>query len=60
MTDSKKILAIADAHHGMVTTAMVVDAGLSRGSLKYLADTGSLEKYPVGYTRSPRCGKMNS
>lgn len=43
MTDSQQILELAERNNGVVTTAMVVEAGFSRGSLKYLSDKGSLE-----------------
>jgi predicted transcriptional regulator of viral defense system len=48
MTRSKQILSLAEQHHGVVTTAMVVSAGLPRGSLKYLADTGRLDRASRG------------
>ncbi|MCR5499576.1 MAG: type IV toxin-antitoxin system AbiEi family antitoxin domain-containing protein [Acetatifactor sp.] len=43
MTDSKQILELAKQNNGVITTAMVVNAGFSRGSLKYLSDMGRLE-----------------
>ena len=42
MTDSKKILELAKQNNGMITTAAAVNAGFSRGSLKYLLDVGRL------------------
>jgi len=41
--DSKQILELAKQNNGFITTAMVVNAGYSRGSLKYLSDMGRLE-----------------
>lgn len=39
MTDSKQILELlAKNNNGVITTAMVVNAGFSRGVLKYLSD----------------------
>lgn len=43
MDHSREILNLAKQNNGIVTTAMVVSAGIPRGSLKYLADKGSLE-----------------
>ncbi len=53
MTDSKKILELAKRNNGIVTTAMVVEAGISRGTLKYLSDTGALEKASRGVYKLP-------
>ena len=53
MTDSKQILELAKQNNGVVTTAMVVNAGFSRGSLKYLSDTGSLERVSRGVYTLP-------
>lgn len=44
MSETQGILELARKNNGMVTTAMVVQAGYSRGCLKYLSDTGNLEK----------------
>ena len=44
MTDCQRLLELAKQNHGIVTTAMAVDAGIARGTLKYLSDTGVLEK----------------
>lgn len=44
---------IAKQNNGVVTTAMVVDAGFPRGSLKYLADSGRLEKAVRGVYTLP-------
>lgn len=43
MDHSREILNLAKQNNGIVTTAMVVSAGIPRGSLKYLADKGSLD-----------------
>ena len=53
MTDSKQILELAKLNNGVITTAMVVNAGFSRGSLKYLSDTGSLERATRGVYTLP-------
>ena len=53
MNDSKAIIELAKQNNGVITTAMVVAAGFSRGILKYLADKGALEKSARGvYTLS--------
>lgn len=43
MNHSNEILNLAKQNNGIVTTAMVVSAGIPRGSLKYLTDKGGLE-----------------
>ncbi|MDO5405853.1 MAG: type IV toxin-antitoxin system AbiEi family antitoxin domain-containing protein [Eubacteriales bacterium] len=48
MSYSQEILSLAQENNGIVTTAMVVDAGISRGCLKYLADNGRLERVTRG------------
>lgn len=48
MGHSQKILNLAQKNNGIITTAMVVDAGLPRGSLKYLSDKGKLDKASRG------------
>lgn len=53
MKDSQKILELAKSNNGIVTTAMVVEAGISRGTLKYLLDIGSLEKASRGVYTLP-------
>jgi len=53
MTDSKHILEMAKKNNGIITTAMVVDAGFSRGVLKYLSDTGRLERSARGVYTLP-------
>ena len=44
MTDSQKILELAKQNNAVLTTAMVVHAGFSRGSLQYLVKKGDLER----------------
>ena len=53
MTDSQKILELAKQNNGIITTAMVVSAGISRGTLKYLSDNGGLEKASRGVYTLP-------
>lgn len=48
MKNSQEIINLAKQNNGVITTAMVVAAGFSRGSLKYLADTGVIEKASRG------------
>jgi len=42
------IMEMVKENNGMITSAMLVDAGFSRGNLKYLVDKGSLEKTSRG------------
>jgi len=42
------IIQMVKTNNGMITTAMVVSAGISRGNLKYLVDKGKLEKASRG------------
>lgn len=44
MRAAEEIINMAKQNNGIVTNAMIVDAGYSRGSLKYLSDKGRLEK----------------
>lgn len=44
MTNSEKILAILKKNNGVITTAEVTEAGISRGSLKHLVDTGIIKR----------------
>lgn len=53
MTNSRKLLELAKRNNGIITTAMVVDAGISRGTLKYLSDSGGLEKVSRGVYTLP-------
>ena len=53
MSNSKCILDIVEKNNGIVTASMVADAGVSPGSLKYLCDTGSLEKVSRGVYTLP-------
>ena len=48
MNRTQQILNMAEQNNGVVTSSMVVEAGLSRGCLKYLADLGKLEKTSRG------------
>lgn len=48
MKNSQEIVNLAKQNNGVITTAMVVAAGFSRGSIKYLADTGVIEKASRG------------
>ena len=53
MNHSQAILNLAKQNNGIVTTAMVVAAGFPRGSLKYLADCGSLDRTSRGVYTLP-------
>ena len=53
MNNSKKILEIAKQNNGVVTTEMIVDEGISRGSLKYLADGKMLDRVARGVYTLP-------
>ena len=53
MTDSQKLLEIAKQNNGIITSAMVSQSGISRGTLKYLSDTGALEKVSRGVYTLP-------
>lgn len=53
MNDSKNIMILAKQNNGIITTAMVVAAGFSRGNLKYLTDTGRLERITRGVYSLP-------
>lgn len=44
MGATESIIKMAKENNGMVTTAMVVAAGFSRGNIKYLVDKGIIEK----------------
>ena len=44
MKNTEIILQMAQENNGTVTTAMVTKSGISRGNLKYLTDTGKLER----------------
>ena len=48
MNRTQQILDMAKKNNGVITSSMVVEAGFSRGSLKYLADLGKLEKTARG------------
>lgn len=53
MSYAKEILKLAEQNNGVITTAMVVEAGFSRGILKYLVDNGNLEKASRGVYTLP-------
>ena len=53
MLDSQKIMEMAKQNNGIVTSAMVTAAGISRGTLKHLTDTGRLEKASRGVYSLP-------
>lgn len=44
MNSSKKIIELTKEHNGIITSKIVTKAGISRGSLKYLADNNLIEK----------------
>jgi predicted transcriptional regulator of viral defense system len=48
MTNSEKIFEILKTNNGVITTSEVTHAGISRGSLKHLVDTGMLERAARG------------
>ena len=53
MLNYEKILELAKENNGIVTTSMVVREGVSRGILKYLSDSGALEKTSRGVYMLP-------
>ena len=53
MTDSQRIIELAKLNNGIITTAMVVKAGISRGTLKYLFDMGCIERASRGVYTLP-------
>lgn len=48
MGATEEIIKMAEENNGIVTTAMVVAAGFSRGNIKYLEDKGMIEKSARG------------
>lgn len=48
MRATEKIIKMAKENNGIVTTAMVVSEGISRGNIKYLVDKGVIEKSARG------------
>ena len=54
MSTTHAIKQIAKDNNGIITTAMIAEAGFSRGSLKYLADKGELEKTSRGVYILPK------
>lgn len=59
MDSTTKIIELASQNNGIVTAAMISSAGISRGSLKYLADTGRLDQVSRGYIPCRKFGRMN-
>ena len=53
MISSHNIMELVRNNNGFITTTMVVEAGYYRGSLKYLVDTGQLEKASRGVYTLP-------
>lgn len=53
MNHSKEIINLAKQNNGIITTAMAVEAGIPRGSLKYLADQGRIERTARGVYTLP-------
>ena len=53
MDSTTKIIELASQDNGIVTAAMISSAGISRGSLKYLADTGRLDQVSRGVYTLP-------
>ena len=53
MDSTTKIIELASQNNGIVTAAMISSAGISRGSLKYLADTGRLDQVSRGVYTLP-------
>ncbi|MFI3202646.1 MAG: type IV toxin-antitoxin system AbiEi family antitoxin domain-containing protein [Eubacteriales bacterium] len=53
MTKTDLIMEMAMNNNGIVTTEMVVKAGVSRGNLKYLVDKGRLEQATRGVYTLP-------
>ena len=61
MLNYEKILELAKENNGIVTTAMIVRKGISRGVLKYISDSGILQRASRGvYIYCLMPGKMNS
>ena len=48
MGATEEIIRMAKENNGTVTTSMIVEAGFSRGNIKYLADKGMIEKSARG------------
>lgn len=53
MTDSQTLVELAKNNNGIITNAMVMEAGISRGVLKYLSDSGRFEKVARGVYTLP-------
>lgn len=54
MTVINKILKMAEDNHGMVTSAMIDAANISRGCLNYLVNRGKLENTNRGIYVLPK------
>lgn len=54
MNVKEKIIELAKNNNGIVTTAMIVEAGFSRGIIKYLCDKGVIEKSARGIYIIPK------
>jgi len=50
---TEEIIKLAKENNGIVTTAMMVAAGISRGNSKYLVDKGMIEKSTRGVYTLP-------
>ena len=48
MGATEEIIKMAEGNNGIVTTAMIVAAGFSRGNIKYLEKKGLIEKSARG------------
>lgn len=48
MSNSEKIMEMVKENDGVITSSEVSKAGISRGSLKYLVETGALERSSRG------------
>ena len=48
MSDKKDLLDYISDNNGIITADKAEDIGFSRGSLKYMTDTGRLEKVEKG------------
>ena len=48
MSVKEEIIKLAKNNNGIVTTAMIVEAGFSRGNIKYLCEKGLIEKSDRG------------
>jgi hypothetical protein len=58
MTNKELIIQMVHENKGTITAEQVSAYGLSRGSLKYLADKGILERTSRGVYICPKSGRM--